>query len=269
MKIFDDFNEAFDLYWTQLTTGGGKLEISKSILRMGFKSAREGKYTDTQIDDYTTITRVEHYWKAPLRMTIRARSSHKASNVSSTNKSKDILKGTGGFGFWNRPFSMQGTWFTLPQAVWFFYSAPPSNMALVPGIPGWGWKAQVVNTTLLGLIKNVIPFALAMIYGRLTGNTKPAAHFAQGFAGANEAVVTEDMTKWHEYTLEWRQNECIFWVDKKLILRVPHAPSKPLGFVAWLDNEYAIATPNGELKFGKGKSGPQWLDMDFVKIENL
>ncbi len=54
-----------------------------------------------------------------------------------------------------------------------------------------------------------------------------------------------------------------------LLFRAPQAPSQPLGFVAWLDNEYAVATPRGELRFGKGSSGSQWLDMDSVKIESL
>lgn len=269
MKILDDFNHSFDSHWTQLTTGGGKLQISKSILRMGFKSARVGKYTDTQIDDYTTLSRSEHYWKPPLRMTVRARSSHSAATADSTNKTKDILRGTSGFGFWNRPFSMQGKWFTLPESVWFFYSAPPSNMALVPGISGWGWKSQVIHTTPLSVVTNTIPLILAMVFGWITGNTKPAAHWMQKFTGANEAIITEEMTKWHDYTLEWHRHESIFWVDKKLVLRVPRAPTKALGFVAWLDNEYAIATPNGELRFGKGASGPQWLDMDSVRIEKL
>ena len=77
------------------------------------------------------------------------------------------------------------------------------------------------------------------------------------------------MTKWHTYVLEWHRNRSIFWIDGQKILDVPQAPTKPLGFVAWLDNEYAVATPRGELRFGKGDAGAQWLDMDAVKIEPL
>lgn len=269
MKVFDDFDGSFNLHWTQLTTGGGKLQISKSVLRMGFESARIGKYTDTQIDDYTTLSRSEHLWKPPLRMIVRARFSHPAANAKSTEKSKGILRGTAGFGFWNRPFSMQGKWFTLPESIWFFYSAPPSNMSLVPCIPGWGWKAQVVHTRRPGMIFYSIPLILAMAYERVTSNIKPASYFMQKVTGTAEAMINEDMTKWHIYTLEWYPHESKLWVDKKLVLHVPWAPTQSLGFVAWLDNEYAVATPQGILRFGKCVSGPQRLDIDYVKIENL
>jgi hypothetical protein len=60
-----------------------------------------------------------------------------------------------------------------------------------------------------------------------------------------------------------------FGLMTKLFFGVPQAPSRPLGFVAWFDNEYAIATPKGELRFGKVVSESQWLEMDSVKIEQL
>lgn len=269
MKIFDDFDGAIDPQWTQVVTGGGNLTVAKSVLRMGYPSAKAGKYTDAQIDDYTMLGKSDYLWKPPLRMTVRARSSHPAATASSTEKSSNILRGTAGFGFWNKPFTMQGNIFTLPESIWFFYSAPPSNMTLVPDIPGCGWKAQSIHTMRVGAASHALPLALTGAYGRLTGNTKPASKWMQRFAGANEAIITEDMTKWHTYVLEWHRNRSIFWIDGQKILDVPQAPSKPLGFVAWLDNEYAVATPRGELRFGKGNAGTQWLDMDSVKIEPL
>lgn len=77
------------------------------------------------------------------------------------------------------------------------------------------------------------------------------------------------MTLWHTYTLEWRRDESIFWVDDKLVLRTTQSPTHSLGFVAWIDNEYALMTPRGTLRFGKVISGSQWLDIDFIKIETL
>jgi len=64
-------------------------------------------------------------------------------------------------------------------------------------------------------------------------------------------------------------NEAAFWVDDQLVLRAQHPPTRPLGFVAWLDNQYAIATPRGELRFATISSGPQWFELDSVKIEPL
>ncbi|MEK7571630.1 MAG: hypothetical protein AAB553_05135 [Patescibacteria group bacterium] len=269
MQIFDDFKGKADPHWTQVTRGGGTLQFSKSILRMGFPSAKQGAYTDAQIDDYTMLARSDYLWKPPLCMTVRAHSSHPAATAQSTEKSNNILRGTAGFGFWNKPFSMEGKVFTLPEAIWFFYSAPPSNMALVPGVPGWGWKAQVIHAMRPGAILQSIPLALTMGLGRLTGNTKMASSSLQRFAGSHDKHITEDMTQWHTYVIEWRKNESLFYIDDKLTLHVPQSPTRPLGFVAWLDNAYAIATPRGEFIFGKGKSGAEWLEMDSVKIEPL
>lgn len=269
MHILDDFNGMFDPHWTQVTTGGGKLTIAHSVLRMAFESAQQEKYTDAQIDDYTMLSRSDYLWKPPLRMTVRARSSHPASTPESTSKSKEILRGTAGFGFWNKPFSMQGSIYTLPESIWFFYSAPPSNIALVPDIPGWGWKAQVIHTIRLGALSYIVPLSLTAIYGRMTGNVKPAGQWIQKFAGAHEALIIENMTQWHTYALEWRRNESIFWVDDKLVLRTPQSPTRPLGFVAWIDNASAVATPRGELRFGNVTSESQWLDIDFIRIDSL
>ena len=157
----------------------------------------------------------------------------------------------------------------LPEAVWFFYASPPSNMALVPGIPGWGWKAQIVHTMRPASLAATVPLAATIAFGLLTGETRPAARWMQKVSGACEAFLPVEMNEWHNYTLEWRRSEALFWVDDTLVLRSPQSPTCPLGFVAWLDNQYAVATPRGVLRFGTISSGPQWLEMDSVKIESL
>lgn len=98
---------------------------------------------------------------------------------------------------------------------------------------------------------------------------RPSGRAVQRFTGAHEAAIADDMTRWHTYTLEWLKQGSRFWVDDKQILHTTKAPTKPLAFVAWLDNEYAVATPSGELRFGKTSCGSQWLDLDSVKIEHL
>ena len=267
--MFDDFNELLDQYWTQSCIGGGKLYVENSVLRMAFELAQQGQYTDAQIDDYNTMPRANYPWRPPLRMQVIARSSLPAATLSSTGEDTASLRGTAGFGFWNYPFSVRGDILMLPEAVWFFYASPPSNMALVPGIPGWGWKAQVVHSMRPGSLAATVPLAATIAFGLLTGATRPAAHWMQKVSGACEALLSVEMTEWHRYTLEWQRNGASFWVDDTLVLRSPHSPSRPLGFVAWLDNQYALATPRGVLRFGTISSGPQWLEMDSVKIESL
>jgi len=269
MQIFDDFNKTFNTHWTQVTVGGGKLSLKNSVLRIGYEGSEDDKYTDAQLDDYTTIASNEYYWKSPLIMEVRARFSHKSVVGKNLLINNQCLKGTGGFGFWNKPFSMQGRWYTFPKSVWFFYSAPPSDMQLVAGSPVFGWKAQVVNTTLLSVLVNLIPLGISVIFAKATGYTKLSRFWLQRFSGTQEVIIEEDMREWHDYTLEWKDDQVVFSVDKKKILKVPFSTKTPLGFVAWLDNEYAIATAKGKIGFGKSKIGPQWLDIDSVKIKNI
>src|SRR5260370_13282380 len=132
-----------------------------------------------------------------------------------------ILRGTAGFGFWNYPFSARGDILMLPEAIWLFYASPPSNMALVPGIPGWGWKAQVVHSMRPGALAATIPLAATTVLGLLTRETRPAARWMQRLTGAYEALLTVEMTNWHTYTLEWLHSEAAFWVPTKLVLLPP------------------------------------------------
>jgi len=265
--MFDDFDQSPDQHWTQTCIGGATLHTSDSILHFTFESAQQGQYTDTQIDDCSGRSRADFPWRPPLRMEVRARSSLPAATSNSTSESSGILHGTAGFGLWNYPFSIRGDILMLPEAIWFFYASPPSNMALVPGVPGWGWKAQVVHSMRPGALMAVGPMALASTWALLTGETRPAARWLQRLSGAQEAVLQVDMTAWHMYTLEWKPSEACFWVDGQLALCALQPPTRPLGLVAWLDNQYAVATPRGVLRFGTVASGPQWFELDSVRIE--
>jgi hypothetical protein len=236
---------------------------------MEFASAQVGKYTDAQVDDYDGLTRSAFPWKPPLRMEVRARSSHPAASATSTVESTNILRGTAGFGFWNYPFSVRGDVLILPEATWFFYASPPSNMALVPHIPGWGWKAQVVHSMRLETLASSVPMGLTAAWARLSGETGHAQRWMQKLTGAHEALLSVEMNTWHTYVLEWRHTEALFLVDGQQVLRAPQPPTRPLGFIAWLDNQYAVATPRGSFRLGTVASEPQWFEIDSVRIEPL
>ncbi|HEV2238013.1 MAG TPA: hypothetical protein VGR57_15235, partial [Ktedonobacterales bacterium] len=60
-----------------------------------------------------------------------------------------------------------------------------------------------------------------------------------------------------------------FAVAGREVLVAPHPPAGPLGFVAWVDNQYAIATPDGTLRFGTLDTGPQWLEIAHIRITRL
>src|SRR2546430_14745140 len=182
--MFDDFTQSINQYWTQTSIGGGKLRIVDSALRMEFPSAQSEQYVDAQIDDYSRLARSAFPWRPPLRMEVRARSSLPAAVANSTVEIARILRGTAGFGFWNYPFSLRGDILMLPESIWFFYASPPSNIALVPGIRGWGWKAQVVHSMRPGTLLAVLPTALTTAWGRITHDSRPAAHWLQRLSGA-------------------------------------------------------------------------------------
>jgi len=263
-----DFRQPLSKHWTQTAVGGATVESLDSGLRMGFPGIQQGQYADAQIDDYGSLKRAAFPWRPLLRMVVEARSSLPVADPGQISQ-QEILRGTAGFGFWNYPFSLRGDILMLPEAVWFFYASPPSNIALVPDIPGWGWKAQVVHAMRPGALLATVPLALSTSLALATGRTGPAARWMQRLSGAHETLLHMDSTVWHTYTLEWRPQAVHFLVDGEEVLVAPDPPTRPLGFVAWLDNQFAIATPRGVLRFGTVSSGPQWLEMAKLTIEPL
>jgi hypothetical protein len=220
-------------------------------------------YTNAQLDDYHGFTHSGRRGATrfasgpPVQLSLRARASHVAPI------------GTMGFGFWNEPFSVSGAILSTPNVVWFFYASPPSDMALAPGVPGWGWKAATLNTGRLpGLL--VAPAALAAIaLTRVPGLGRPVMALARRFAVAHEVLLADAaLDKWHHYRLDWRTGEALFYVDGVERLRSPAPPNRPLGFVMWLDNQYAIASEAGQFGFGViPVPEAQWLEVEDFQLE--
>jgi hypothetical protein len=177
--------------------------------------------------------------------------------------------GTLGFGFWNEPFSVRGSVLSTPNVVWFFYASPPSDMALVPGVPGRGWKAATINTGRLpGLL--LAPAALgAIALTRVPGLGRPVMRLARRFVRAHEAPLADvRLDEWHYYELDWRADTARFIVDGVERLAAPAPSAGPLGFVLWIDNQYAIASESGQFGFGiLPVVEPQWLEIDALQID--
>jgi len=221
-----------------------------------------GHYTNAQLDDYHDWTgrlprRRPFTLAAPLRLRLRARASHAAP------------VGTLGFGFWNEPFSLTGSVLSAPSVVWFFYAAPPSDMALVPGVPGHGWKAATLTT---GRWPSVLlaPGALAAILlTRIPGLGRPIMRLARRFVTAHEAPLPYvALNDWHAYEIDWQITRAVFRVDGQERLSAPTPSRGPLGFVLWIDNQYAIASADGRFGFGVSPlSAPQWLEVEQLRFE--
>jgi hypothetical protein len=87
--------------------------------------------------------------------------------------------------------------------------------------------------------------------------------------GVRESILNVEMTEWHTYELEWGIRAARFLVDAAPALVCDSAPQGPLGFVMWLDNQFAIVTPWGH--FGHGlleAPGEQWLEVDNLIIRD-
>ncbi len=74
------------------------------------------------------------------------------------------------------------------------------------------------------------------------------------------------MDQWHTYELEWQKEGVRYIIDGHEVLRSKYAPRGPLGFVAWVDNQYMVATPQGKFSSGLIATEKQWLEIDMFEV---
>ncbi len=259
MGVNENFSIGLSERWTRYLKGGGALELTGRSLQFVNRHARSQEYTNAQIDDYQGLARRDFPWRPPLTLTVRARFSHPY----------DGLSGTAGFGFWNDPFMMTGRRMpTLPRAVWFFYASSPSNMKLDLHAPGLGWKAATIDALRwpFFLLLPTAPVAIPLL------NIRPLYRalwpLGQWAIGVSEALLGVEMTDWHTYVVEWTTVGARFVVDEELVLDCDTPARGPLGFVMWLDNQYAVVTPWGRFGYGLlDAPDEQWMDVETLIIE--
>ena len=247
--------------WKTYLKGDGALEFSGDTLRFVNTNTVVARYTDAQIDDYQGLARRDFLWRPPLKMTVQARFSHPAGQLS----------GTAGFGFWNDPFMMTGRRRpTLPRVIWFFYSSPPSNMKLDLHTPGPGWKAATLDALRLPFFALLPTAPVAVPLMNVAPLYRAFWPTGQRAIGVSESPVQVDMQVWHTYVIDWQENSAHFTVDGDTVLACKTSPRRPLGFVMWLDNQYMVATPWGCFKYGLlDAPGRQWMEVVGLEIKRL
>lgn len=266
---------ALDPRLAPILSGAARIERRPRALRLSAGRSTPRVYTNAQLDDYHRLRPRDYLWRPPLLLRVRARASHAAWPATPGAPSSDApnyLCGTSGFGFWNASLTLAGGPPRPPEAVWFFAASPPSNMSLTPGIPGYGWKAQVVHVQRPGALAALLPMATAALWANISGDERPAARWLNRLTGAREAPLdpqTADLRDWHDYEIEWRSDAARFRVDGAEVFAVSAPPRGPLGFVIWIDNQYAIATPRGRLRFGALDTDEQWLELASLSIQPL
>jgi hypothetical protein len=234
--------------WRRHLVGAGHLLRDSAGLRLLTLDARPGAYSDAQVDDYQVGAAAPLIRRPPLRLRLRARFSHPAGG----------LRGTAGFGLWNYPQAWPPA---LPRAVWFFYASPPADMPLAQGVPGHGWKAATIDSgrpQALALLP-LAPLAVPLMRSRtLSPKIWPPIQRAVGVA---EALAPAAMDEWHEYTIVWGERTSTLSVDGAPALADAPSPRGPLCFVAWVDNQYLVATPQGRFAWGLlDAPGEQYLE---------
>jgi len=258
-KIIQDFTQTIEPSWRQHMVGNGVLTQATTGLRLANRPTLAATYTNAQIDDYQGLSRRNFLWRPPLRLTVRACFSHAA----------DQLRGTAGFGFWNDPFLMTGVRRpSLPRALWFFYSAPPSNIQLALDVPGCGWKAATIDAWRWPFFLLVPSAPVAMPLMRIRPLYRALWPLAQRAIGVSEALLKVSMTNWHTYTIEWGMTTARFFVDEQLVLLCPTPPRGPLGLVIWKDTQAMVITPWGQFRhMAVAVDETQWLEIAGLTIE--
>jgi hypothetical protein len=261
MGIIDDFQTFLQPHWIKTEVGSARVQMADQGLQLSIEPSNGQVYSNAQISDYNYQS-FQFRWRPPVRMTVTACASLPG----------DQMRGTAGFGFWNHPFSPDVSVRRLPrlpQAIWFFFGSPPNDMQLAHGVPGYGWKASQIDAgspSALALIPFALPALLFLRSPSIYSRTYPRIQRALAI---NEAKLDDALlAQTHTYTIDWRSDGATFGVDGQIVLETSRAPRGPCGFVAWLDNQYAIVTPQG--RFGSGViliEGEQRLWLKRIAIE--
>lgn len=246
----------------RLELGGGRVAAASGRATRLVLPAKPSGYADAQLDDTAALPRSRFRWQPPLRLHLRGRASHSAP------------LGTLGFGFWNDPFAVSlgqgGAARRLPaapRALWFFYASPPADLRFTPGIAGHGWKAMQWMTRPMPAAALFTLAPAAVVLSQIRPLRGPVLRRALAQVQGGEAMLPVDLAEWHTYEIEWQDDHAEFRLDGRVVLRTVISMAGPLGFVAWIDNQYATATPESGFRFGLIPTAEtQWLDIDAFEL---
>jgi hypothetical protein len=176
------------------------------------------------------------------------------------------LRGTTGFGFWNDPIDAAGRFRAAPRHLWFFQASPPSRVRGRSG-EGRGFVAAAMRGGA------VPPGALALgsLALRLPGLRRLATSVGGRVVSDQDVPLPADLDPrlWHDFALDWRNGEARFAIDGVEVARLTGraVPAGPLGFVAWIDNNWAAFDDDGAFRAGRlDAPGEQWLELASIAI---
>jgi hypothetical protein len=248
------------------STPGAKVEEFShgNAYHLSIPAGPADKYRLAQLDDYTKTARGKFPLRYPFCLSLSARVSDSS------------IPGTWGFGLWNDPFGLSlgfgGNPFrlpTLPNAVWFFgaseesylsFRDPSTSLRSAQGEVENGFLAQTFCSPKFHPL--LIPAGLAIPFSR-----KMTRRLMGKVIGEDGIRLSLDVTQWHEYRLNWREDSVSFEVDNDQVFESSVSPNPPLGLVIWIDNQYAAFTPEGRIGFGVLENPePAWLEIKDIDV---
>jgi hypothetical protein len=147
---------------------------------------------------------------------------------------------------------------TLPNAAWFFFASPYNYLSLRDDLPADGplaatFRSSRLPAALLPLTVVGLPLLVARPSARLL--RKIARRFVR--------------QEWHTFVIDLNQERAFFQVDGEKMLETALVPLGPLGFVLWLDNQYAAFRPDGRVGFGSLENPqPAWIEISGLVLDN-
>jgi len=229
----------------QRLSGSGTAVRTQGGWKLTLPPGDDKTYRLAQLDDYGSRARSKLPWRGAGTLRLRAR-------VSATS-----LPGTWGFGFWNDPFgaACDPTGLSLrlpalPHAVWYFAASPKSYLSLRDDAPAQGFLAQAYGSPRFGL--DLLQVALGATISLAAARQKLALIIQEAALG-----LSVDARAWHTYEIAWNTASTEFGVDTQTVFRTPFGPRAPLGFLVWIDNQFARFDPQGRLAWGLEASGTE------------
>jgi len=241
---------------SKLTPGAGIEETEPGTLQLQIPAGPAGRYRLAQMDDYSGLPRKSFPWRPGSELKVRMRAS------------SDQMPGTWGIGYWNNPFGLAILTRVemlrlpaLPQAVWYFSASFHNYLSFRDDLPAKGLLAATFesklksNLWLAGAAPALPLFAIPPLARRLR-------NLIAKFVRQDSQRLSVDPTTWHDYRLEWQPEGAIMQVDGEKLFETKVVPTEPLGFVVWVDNQYAAFRPDGQLRFGTLENPePAWIEI--------
>ncbi len=290
----------------QRSTSGAQVEqipqdTYAQAYRLSIPAGKADRYRLAQLDDYAQLPRNRFPLQSPIHISLSARAS--STSIPGTwgfglwNDPFGLSLGFGG-----NPFRIPA----LPNAVWFFGASKESYLSFKSDFRPERSEAQTkgkrqtkslfqnpnsirnrASTTDFatnaqssaqregaangflaqtfrspGFHPSLIAAGLALPFSR-----RKARQILGKVIREGGIALSVDVTQWHRYRLNWREDGVSFEVDDSQVFASDVSPKSPLGLVIWIDNQFAAFTPEGKIGFGVLENPePAWLEIKDIEV---